>query len=1069
LHANWSEGRLYLWGESPARYAHRGGRNGDDADASPKPGRHPFASAVDELREAVATICGDLDDRAPEAIEGSTILVRLPHAGDEPLPSDRLAGRVGDFTDADADGLRPIEVPALSIAAEAALGVLLSVGCRRPDRAIEYGPGVRYLVEVGEFVADLLAEQRFVPTLYRESDAALEAGWTPWLEDRDVARRVESLLATMPPSVWAAVDQARHVPWSVLSDAVESMVDAVVRQTLHEENFIDALDGREVNGNHTVLLLRGLLDQERRLEAPESTAAELFREVRQWLGRLGPPADVRPYRLCLRLNEPLLDEDDAEAIVSGEEVEWEVSLHLQPVDRRGLLIDVQDLWREQTPGAAVRGRAEDLQDFVLREIGRAARIDERLKAALDDAVPRSIHLSTGDAYEFLRETAPILEEDGFDVIVPEWWGAPTGRLGTRLVLRSEEEDAPAADDGQDPGAATRMIGLRALVHYEWQLSVGDRPLSPEEFRRLAAQAAPLVRVDGRWVEITRSDLDAAAELLERDGEGDMTVLEAMQAAYGVRGESPKLPVFGVESSGWLRELLEGRAAIGRFLEVGQPAAFQGELRPYQLAGVSWLAFLDRLGLGGCLADDMGLGKTIQLIALLQHEREHRRTGDALGPTLIVAPMSVLSNWMREMERFSPELSVHVHHGPERPVGESFALVTGRSDVVITTYGLVNRDVESLQRVQWRRVVLDEAQYVKNTPTKQAQAIRALSAERRVALTGTPVENRLSELWSIMDFLNPGYLGTSGDFRRRFAIPIERHRDRRRAEALRGLIRPFVLRRLKTDPEVVPDLPSLVQTKEFAVLTPEQARLYQQVVDGMLNEVERAEGMQRRGLVLAGIVRLKQICNHPANLADGAVPGSRAEGDDAGSLSERSGKVQCLLERLEEVVAAGDQALVFTQYRRMGQLLARMIQHDLNAPVLFLHGGTPRAKRQKVIDQFQDESVYTPVFILSLRAGGVGLNLTAANHVFHFDRWWNPAVENQATDRAFRIGQKRTVQVHKLICTGTLEERIDEMLEEKVELAEQIVGAGDGWLTELSTSQLRDVLTLRESALEAEPA
>ena len=412
---------------------------------------------------------------------------------------------------------------------------------------------------------------------------------------------------------------------------------------------------------------------------------------------------------------------------------------------------------------------------------------------------------------------------------------------------------------------------------------------------------------------------------------------------------------------------------------------------------------------------------------------------------------------------------HIHHGPLRTSGSEFAEIAVENDVVITTYALVVRDLESIQKVAWHRVVLDEAQYIKNPPTKQTAAIRSIKTSRRIALTGTPVENRLTELWSIMEFCNPGYLGESSDFRRRYARPIERHRDSRQADQLRRLVQPFILRRLKTDRDVISDLPDCFETKEYATLTSEQATLYEEVVNSMMGDVDRSSGIQRRGIILSLLGQLKQICNHPAQMSEKEELNRLVapDGSDVRQLSSRSGKARRLMRLLEEVVASGEQALVFTQYRRMGQLLSGMIEHDLDCKTLFLHGGTPVPRRQKMIDQFQEGDGSAPVFVLSLKAGGLGLNLTAANHVFHFDRWWNPAVERQATDRAYRIGQSRAVHVHKFVCLGTLEERIDEMIEEKTALAENIIGAGDAWLTEMSTTQLREILTLQNSAVEIE--
>jgi len=416
-------------------------------------------------------------------------------------------------------------------------------------------------------------------------------------------------------------------------------------------------------------------------------------------------------------------------------------------------------------------------------------------------------------------------------------------------------------------------------------------------------------------------------------------------------------------------------------------------------------------------------------------------------------MSIVGNWHRELQRFAPSLKVMIHHGHERLSGEAFVEEAKQHDVVITTYSLALRDKEHLSAIEWEYVVVDEAQNIKNESAKQTQAIKNLNARHRIALTGTPVENRLSELWSIMEFLNPGYLGSGTDFRKKFSIPIERYHDADRAETLKRVIQPFVLRRLKTDKSIIADLPDKMEMKVFCNLTQEQASLYEAVVKEMIEKIEQSDGIERKGLVLSTLLKLKQVCNHPAHfVADGS------------SLPGRSGKLARLEEMLEEALAAGDKALIFTQFAEMGTMLRHHLQERLGCEVLFLHGGTPKKQRDAMVQRFQEDKRGAPLFILSLKAGGVGLNLTAANHVFHFDRWWNPAVENQATDRAFRIGQQRNVQVHKFVCVGTLEERIDQMIEQKKVLAESIVGAGENWLTEMSTAQLKELFTLSREAV-----
>ena len=480
-----------------------------------------------------------------------------------------------------------------------------------------------------------------------------------------------------------------------------------------------------------------------------------------------------------------------------------------------------------------------------------------------------------------------------------------------------------------------------------------------------------------------------------------------------------------------------------------PSHFHGILRPYQVRGYSWLNFLKQWGLGACLADDMGLGKTVQTLALIARERQAGHP----EPVLLVCPTSVVGNWQKEAARFTPDLPVLVHHGVTRSRGKVLAKQVKKYAMVISSYALLHRDFELLKEIPWSGVILDEAQNIKNPETKQARAARALPAGYRLALTGTPVENNVGDLWSIMEFLNPGFLGSQTAFKRSFFIPIQANRDPEAAQRLQRLTGPFILRRLKTDPKVIADLPEKNEMKVFCNLTKEQASLYAAVVEEAARALEGADGIQRKGVILGVLSKLKQVCNHPAQfLADNSpVPG-------------RSGKLARLTEMVEELLQVKDRALIFTQFAEMGKILQRHLQETFGREVLFLHGGTPKKQRDDLVERFQADGSRLPLFILSLKAGGTGLNLTGANHVFHFDRWWNPAVENQATDRAYRIGQTRDVQVHKFLCLGTLEEKIDEMIERKKAVAEQVVGTGEGWLTELSTAELKDLMALRREAL-----
>jgi len=649
-------------------------------------------------------------------------------------------------------------------------------------------------------------------------------------------------------------------------------------------------------------------------------------------------------------------------------------------------------------------------------------------------------------YEFLKSMAWRLQDSGFGVVLPPSLSNQQG-WANRLGLRVQAE-TPTLKKNQ-------RLGLQTLLNFKWELTIGGQRLSKAEFDRLVDLNSPLVEINGEWVELRQQDVKAAQTFFEsRKDQMALSLEDALRISTGDTQMVEKLPVVGFEANGALQELINALTSGNQNVEaIAIPDTFQGELRPYQVRGASWLAFLERWGLGACLADDMGLGKTIQFITLMLHLKDQEVLEH---PTLLVCPTSVLGNWERELKKFAPSLKAVLHHGDRRPQGKAFAKAVKGQDLVITSYSLVHRDTKDLQTVTWQGIVLDEAQNIKNSEAKQSQAVRQLETQFRIALTGTPVENRLSELWSILDFLNPGYLGPRNFFQRRFAIPIERYGDTASLQTLRGLVQPFILRRLKTDRSIIQDLPDKQEMTVFCGLTAEQAALYQKLVDQSLVDIESAEGIQRHGLILALLVRLKQVCNHPGLLKKG-------EPIDA-DLQVHSGKLQRLEEMLEEVLAEGDRCLIFTQFAEWGKLLQAHLHQRFNREVLYLYGSTSKKQREEMVDRFQNDPQAPRIFILSLKAGGVGLNLTRANHVFHFDRWWNPAVENQATDRVFRIGQTRNVQVHKFVCTGTLEERIHELIESKKALSEQVVGAGESWLTELGTDQLRNLLLLDRTAI-----
>ena len=754
-------------------------------------------------------------------------------------------------------------------------------------------------------------------------------------------------------------------------------------------------------------------------------------------------------RTCFRLVEPVGEDDQPS------DGPWHVEFALQSSEDPSLMLAADDVWAGTggwAPGGITRPDEE-----LLAGLGAATRLFGELEDALREAEPAAVALDTAGAFRFLKETGPLLSGAGFGVLLPDW--ARKARLGLKLTSRSRSA-AGTTPSASASGTGGSGFGLNDLVEFRYDLAVGDTTLDADELAELAQLKIPLVRVRGQWVELDDRNLKAALTFMERGREGVMRAGDVLVA--GLRGPEEDLEVTAVAADGWLSDLLSGQADRS-LAPVTAPGSFRGDLRPYQERGLAWLAFLSDLGLGGILADDMGLGKSVQTLALLDHERAARcapgespeTSGgpEATGPTLLVCPMSLVGNWQREAERFTPDLAVHVHHGSDRLSGPELHAALSGADLVITTYALAARDREALAAVPWHRVVCDEAQNIKNAGTRQARAVRGLPARSRLALTGTPVENHLGELWSIMEFTSPGLLGPAQKFRENFAVPVQRHGDEEAAARLKRLTGPFVLRRVKTDRSIISDLPDKIEMKIWCTLTPEQASLYQATVTDMLARIDSAEGdMERRGLVLATMAKLKQVCNHPAHLLG-----------DGSRLPGRSGKLARLEEICDEIVAAGDKALCFTQYAEFGRVLQPYLAARLGCPVLYLHGGTAKKARDALVAEFQG-AAGPAVFLLSLKAGGTGLNLTAASHVIHFDRWWNPAVEDQATDRAYRIGQRNDVQVRKFVCVGTLEERIDAMIEEKKALAERIVGTGEGWLTELSSADLREVLALGKEAV-----
>jgi SNF2 family DNA or RNA helicase len=944
---------------------------------------------------------------------------------------------------------------------------------KNPDRSrMHYSNSIKTWALLTKLVFELLNKGQFLPTLEPTTEKLYNCQWHLILKSQHDNDRFKSI---WNQSSWSAFCLPINVfheegviktnglwhPSYIFSNFMDSIGDSLIRSTLDKakfqtfEEFYSTEIKKEANPDFKLgwdyKFLKALIKKDSSFKVNEFYETILPTLVKNWTQSAHGFQLKRDFALNLELKYPEKLDDDWPLLFSLALREGTRNI---PINE---LLEGETLKKEEI--SKILENNEHYLEIILRAFGAASKIFSPIKRAFIEEIQHEIRLTSSEVMDFLKYPKDLLIQSGFNVILPEVFTmGGKQRLTARLIIRSKDDKKKIRGMSS---VLTSIFDINSILESKWDARIEGKKITEEEFNNLIDSNEPLINLKGKWILVDQCDVE---DLRNIKNFAMQTYLDALK--LGLTGKvqlQENGSKYDVIVEGELSEIIKRIQSVDSFEEIACPSSFNGKLRQYQQVGLTWMGNMTKLNFGLCLADDMGLGKTIQVIAFLLYLKENYP--DNNGSVLVICPTSVLFNWYREFKKFAPNLEVLIHHGPNRYKNASeIPEFLKAHRIFLTSYGTVRNDVDFLQTIQFSGLIIDESQNMKNYTSKQTQAINKLQSQYRICLSGTPIENRLVELWSLFNFLNPSLLGNREEFQEKYILPIERFQNQEAIDDLKTIIAPFIMRRVKSDKSIIKDLPLKNEIKIIIELTKEQVILYKNLTKETLEKVKDITGDNRkkRGLILGLLVKLKQICNHPYQFLKKDISSTGID-KEIKTIISQSNKLERLLEMTDEVISNGEKVLIFTQFTQMGTIIKKILEWKYKFKILYFHGSVPEKKRSEIIDEFQSEDIESPpILILSLKAGGTGLNLTQGTTVIHFDRWWNPAVEDQATDRAYRIGQKSVVNVYKFITSKTIEEKIDALLEEKRDLSEKIVAStGESWMANLNNEKLKELLELSD--------